>query len=239
MFRVFFDSLKHLVTKRRVRQRLLHGVRMDLPAPRALQIHDMAEAEKWRAFKFAWQSYALGKAITTKDDKIQVATLLTVIGEEARTVYQTFQWDNDGEEDKIEAVVQKFEDYCEPRKNVPFSRYFFHQRQQQQGETYEKHKKELRRLARTFVFASITPEEIIRDRLVFGIRDARVRERLLREEKLTMKKMDEVCQAAESTRSHLSAIDKDGRCEEAAVRSIAQPRPGQMTSQPMTRRSCE
>ena len=134
MFCVCFDSLKHLVTKRRVRQRLLHGVRVDLPAPRALQIHDMAEAEKWRAFKFAWESHALGKAITTKDDKIQVATLLTVIGEEARTVYQTFQWDNDGDEDKIEPVVQKFEDYCEPRKNVPFSRYLFHQRQQQQGE---------------------------------------------------------------------------------------------------------
>ena len=46
---------------------------MDLPAPRALEIHDMAAAEKWRAFKFAWESYALAKGITTKDEKIQVA----------------------------------------------------------------------------------------------------------------------------------------------------------------------
>ena len=90
-------------------------------------------------------------------------------------------------------------------KNVPSLRYLFHQRQQQQGETYEKYKMELRRLARTCDFANITPEEILRDRPVFGIRDDRVRERLLRKEKLTMKTTDEVCQAAESTRSHLSA----------------------------------
>ena len=62
------------------------GVRMDLPAPRELELHDMAAGEKWSAFKFAWESYALAKGITTKDEKIQVATLLRVIGEEARTV---------------------------------------------------------------------------------------------------------------------------------------------------------
>ena len=60
---------------------------MDLPAPRSLEIHDMAAAEKWRAFKFAWESYTLAKGIMMKDERIQVATLLTVIGEEARTVY--------------------------------------------------------------------------------------------------------------------------------------------------------
>ena len=42
---------------------------MDLPAPRALEIHDMAAAAKWRAFKFAWESYALAKGIATKDEK--------------------------------------------------------------------------------------------------------------------------------------------------------------------------
>ena len=44
-----------------MRLRLLHGVRMDLPAPTASEIHDRAAVEKWRAFKFAWESYVLAK----------------------------------------------------------------------------------------------------------------------------------------------------------------------------------
>ena len=55
-------------------------------------------------------------------EDVQVATLLTVIGEDARTVYQTFQFDNAGDEKKIAPVLKKFEDYCQPRKHVPFAR---------------------------------------------------------------------------------------------------------------------
>ena len=42
------------------------------------------------------------------------------------------------------------------------------------------------------------PDHILHDRLVFGIRDAKARERLLRESDLTLKKTDEICHAAES-----------------------------------------
>ena len=55
-------------------------------------------------------------------------------------------------------------------------------------------------------FASITPEEILRDRLVFGIRDDKVRERLLREPSLTLTKADEICRAAESLNIQMKTI---------------------------------
>ena len=44
----------------------------------------------------------------------------------------------------------------------------------------------------------LTPDEILRDRLVFGIRDTHVRGCLLRESGLTLKRTDEVCHAAET-----------------------------------------
>ena len=64
----------------------LHGVRMELPAPATLAIHDKEAAERWRVFKLAWESYSLARGVTDKDEDVQVATLLTVIGEDARTV---------------------------------------------------------------------------------------------------------------------------------------------------------
>ena len=53
---------------------------------------------------------------------------------------------------------------------------------------------------------TITPEEILHDRLVFGIHDVKVRERLLRECQLTLKKTDEICLASESTVAQLKEV---------------------------------
>ena len=87
----------------------------------------------------AWTVYALAADLTDKDEKVQVATLLTIIGEDAREVYSTFDWENEGDEVKMELVLKKFSDYCEPRKNVPFKRYKFNRREQAAGESYDQH----------------------------------------------------------------------------------------------------
>ena len=120
---------------------------------------------------------------------MQVATLLTVIGEDAREVYSTFTLD-EGEINKIEPVLKKFADYCQPRKNVPFERYRFNQRMQEPGESYEHYRTALRKLAEGCDFDTITPDEILRDRLVVGILDTKVRERLLRETSVTLAKTE-------------------------------------------------
>ena len=49
-------------------------------------------------------------------------------------------------------------------------------------------------------------EEILRDRLLFGIRDNKVRERLLREPRLTLAKTDEICREAESLDAQMKTI---------------------------------
>ena len=89
-------------------------------------IHDQNAAERWKKFKLAWNSYSLATELNKKSEKVQVATLLTFIGEEARDVYSTFtDWADEGDQDKIAPVLRKFAEYCQPRKNVPFERYRF------------------------------------------------------------------------------------------------------------------
>ncbi len=103
----------------------------------ALEIHDSQVAVKWTKFKWAWLSYALGTELNEKDEAVQVATLLIVIGEEAWEVFFTFSgWRTDGNNTKIDPVLAKFEDYCQPRKNIPFERYKFYCWSQETGETY-------------------------------------------------------------------------------------------------------
>ena len=107
-----------------------------LPPPPALQVHDAQAADKWKKFKRAWANYSVATALNEKSDAVQVATLLTVIGEEAREVFSTFSgWENDGDHAKIGPVLEKFERYCQPHKHVPFERYRFNRRAQEARES--------------------------------------------------------------------------------------------------------
>lgn len=177
-----------------------------LPPPAALDVHGENAGEKWKRFRRAWDSYALATGLSDKPENVQVATLLTVIGEEARDVYSTFAWATAGDSGKIDPVLEQFRAYCEPHKNIPFERYKFNRRCQEAGESYEQYRTALRQLAANCEFGTITPDELLRDRLVFGIRDHKTRERLLREPALTLARADEICRAAESTGTQLKVV---------------------------------
>ena len=133
-----------------------------LPHPAILEIHDPQASEIWKRFKRAWTNYALATELNKKPEAVQVATLLIVIGEEAREVFSTFtDWAADGDDAKIEPVLGKFAQYCQPRRNIPFERYRFNLRTQEPGETYDQYRTALRKLAEGCDFQTITPEERI------------------------------------------------------------------------------
>ena len=64
-------------------------------------------------------------------------------------------------------------------------------------------------MAQECEFEAITPDEILRDRLVFGIREDRVWERLVREPRLTLAKTDELCCASESMQVQMKVVGND------------------------------
>lgn len=80
-----------------------------MPPPPELEIHNPNAAGKWtEMFFLAWENYALATEFTKTAKDVQVATLLTVIGEEAREVYATFSdWETDGDK-KIQPLLKKF-----------------------------------------------------------------------------------------------------------------------------------
>ncbi len=181
-----------------------------LPPPQTLEIYDSQVAEKWKRFKRAWTNYVLATELNAKPEAVQVATLLTGIGEDAREVFFTFTgWTADGDDAKIQPVLEKFEEYCQPRKNIPFERYRFNCRSQEPGEPFDQYRTTLRKLGEYCNFQAITTDEILRDRLVFGIRDSKVRERLLRESDLTLAKTDEICRAAESMALQMKVVEEN------------------------------
>ena len=119
-------------------------------------------------------------------------------------------WASDTYQNKIQPVLQKFTAYCQPLKNVPFERYKFYSRMQESGESYDHYQTALQQLVERCKFESITPNQIFHDKLVFGIRDSKVRERLLHEKNLSLEKTDEICRSHETMVQQIRVVSDAG-----------------------------
>jgi hypothetical protein len=183
-----------------------------IPPPKKLSLHEGNVAENWRKFKLAWTNYELASGFAKKAEDVRVAALLTVIGEDAVETYQTFTWTTAGDEAKIVEVLKAFESYCNPRKNVMFDTYRFSCRKQEDGEPVDSYVTALRRLAENCEFQD--KDRRLRDQVVLGLREEKVRERILREEDPDLKKVLEIVRANEIA-VHQSQIMKEGYQEEA------------------------
>ena len=126
-----------------------------------------------------------------------------------------------GRQQENRASFEKFATYCKPQQNVPFERYRFNRRVQEPGESYDQYRTALRKLAEGCSFDTITPEEILRDHLVFGIRDAKVRRQLLCETNLSLKKTDEICRTSESTAEQMKVVEENPETKQ--VNAVNQP----------------
>ena len=179
-----------------------------LQPPAYFRVHEEGNAERWTEWKARWMVYGKATRIGIEVYDVQVSILLTVIGPEAHAVYRTFTWDEEGDDQKLDKVLKAFDDFFEPRKNIAFERYRFNMRGQEVGESFEQYVTALRQLAQRCAFNTITEDEILRDRILFGIKNQQVRERLLREANLSLTRTMDICRAAESTASQIKDINK-------------------------------
>ena len=168
----------------------------NIPPPRPL-VMDNNLSTNWKQWRKVWQRFEIATGTFKQEGLIRVATLLSVVGEDAAKVYDTFTWDDDQDEECIDDVLRQFDRYCQPRTQVIYERYKFNNRNQAVGETISAYITDLRTIARNCAHEDITPDEIIRDRLVLGLNDDKMRERLLRMTDLSLEKAIDICKAAE------------------------------------------
>ena len=86
-----------------------------LTPPESLNLDGTNLADSWRQWRQRFELFSVATELTSKDAKIQSATLLHVIGPTALEVYNTFTWDNEDDKQKVETILAKFAAYCIPR----------------------------------------------------------------------------------------------------------------------------
>ena len=191
-----------------------------LPKPDEMNFNSSNLEETWNKW-IKNMNFYLTATVKAKSDEEKYCAFLFLIGERGREIYSNWTWEKkrnaDGEEtDEIDIslakIIQKFEVYCTPKKNIVMERRRFFLRYQGTGENVDIFATELRTLARNCEFGAIS-DSLIMYKVVDGITSDKVRSTLLRKgNTLTLDKAMEICRSDEVSESGLKLLgNKSGK----------------------------
>ena len=112
-------------------------------------------SENWRKWKREFQFYLTATESDEKSNEVKTSRLLTAIGERARDVYYTFTFDSEGDEMKLDKVLEKFDSYMSPKKNITYMRYRFFSCNQGDEQSTDEYVTELRSRAEHCSFGDL------------------------------------------------------------------------------------
>jgi len=149
---------------------MLHGDRSMACQLQPPNPFDFKHPDEWPKWKCRFEQYFHTSGLAaSKDEARQVSTLLYCLGEDADDVLSSTNISTK-ERANFKEVLAKLDGYFMVRKNVIFERTRFTRRNQLLEETAEEYITALFRLVNSCNYASLK-DEILRDRLVVGIRD--------------------------------------------------------------------
>ncbi|XP_072156738.1 uncharacterized protein [Bemisia tabaci] len=177
-----------------------------LTKPEPLEINDNIK-ENWEKFKTRWRNYALGAGITEKSEEVQKAIFLNLIGSEAEELINSLALTSN-QSKTVDLLVKAIDEYVKPRTKVVFSRYQFFTRSQKDGEDFETFLLSLKKLADNCGFGELKTS-LIRDRIIIGISNYELRQRMLGEE-YDFDRTVKLCKSVESGKLRAKEINDQG-----------------------------
>ena len=153
-----------------------------------------SDVEEWSAYAERLEHYFAANEVA--DGGKKRAILLSVCGPSTYGLIRSLVSPQKATDFSYTEIVEKVNRYYNPRPSAVVQRFKFNSRSCQPGETVAAYVAELRKLSEFCEFAD-TLDEMLRDRLVWGIADSRIQHRLLAEGSLTFPKALEIAQAME------------------------------------------
>ena len=129
--------------------------------------------EEWPKWYRRYERFSTASGLDDKDWKSRVNTLIYSMGNEAEDIFRLFSL-TEGEQVDFAKVQAKFEEYFVKRRNVIYERAKFNR---EQGESVDVFITSLYSLAEHCGYG-LLHDEMIRDRIVVGIIDSRLSEKL-------------------------------------------------------------
>lgn len=161
-------------------------------------------AENWSTWK---QQFTIFLRASGRDsageEKVKVAYFLNLIGEEGLKVFNSLKIDS--ETVKLSELEEKFEQYCKPRANIVYERFCFRNLAQKEGQSFDSYLTELKNAASKCSYGD-QEESMVRDQIIYGVKDSDAKQNLLRIEDVDLKKAAEYCRAVEASKSQIKNL---------------------------------
>ena len=143
-------------------------------------------ANEWPKWIRRFERFRIASSLDKQSQEYQVNTLMYTLGDEAEDILHVLPLSED-QKKSYDDVKRAFEGHCVSKKNVIFERARFNKRNQEPGEGAEAFITAVHSLAEHCAFRDLR-EELIRDRIVVGVRDAKLSESLQMDPELTLQK---------------------------------------------------
>ncbi|XP_072401068.1 uncharacterized protein [Diabrotica undecimpunctata] len=181
-------------------------------------------SHEWKFWKQKFQLFLTASGKSEKPDHIKIAILLNQLGDEGLKIFNTFEYENVGDDQKYNVVLCKFDTYCSPLKNLIYEHFKFFKRDQLQNESIDQFVTALKQLAPTCEFKE--KDTLILDRIVLGTHDLRIQEKLLQCADLKLAQAIDICRAMENSAVTQREISKESESVSVVKKRNEENRPG-------------
>ena len=182
------------------------------------KLDEYNETEDWRHYIERVNHFFEANEITDPDKRRSI--FLVCVGAKPYKLVRSLVAPEDPKDKSYEDLAKLLQDHFMPKPSAIVQRFKFNTHSQQPGETIAMFLAELRHSSEHCEFG-ITLDEMLRDRLVCGVREIRIQRRLLAEPKLALKRALDLALAIEATDKDASEIQKaDGQGGDASVNKV-------------------
>ena len=152
----------------------------------AIEQFDFRNPDGWPKWIRRFERFRQASGIATQSPESQVNTLVYSMGPKADDIFQSFGLSTENAK-KYDVVKKKFDDHFVKRRNVIFEQAKFNSRKQEDGESVESFITDVYSLAEHCGYGTLH-DEMVRDRIVVGILDNTLSEKLQLDPELTVDK---------------------------------------------------
>ncbi|UYV66095.1 K02A2.6-like [Cordylochernes scorpioides] len=154
---------------------------------------------EWPKWRKRFERYLVVSGMKKKEEADKIDLLMYLMGDRADDIFRTFRFEKEEEATKIDSVLKAFDSHFCVRKNIIYERAKFNSRIQEDREPVDEFITSLYKLADSCEFESFH-EQLIRDRIVVGVRDKALSERMQLDSELTLEKAVKMVRQQEAVR---------------------------------------
>src|SRR5277367_1711842 len=180
---------------------------------------DFSNVSEWPKWVRRFERYRSASLLIKKSETVQIDTLVYNMGPEAEEIFSTFTFTPETDSAKYDKVREKFDYYFNGKTNVVYERAKFNKRVQEEGEPVERFITSLHTLAKPCNYGALK-DELIRDRIIVGIRDYRLSESLQADADITLDKVILKVRQSEKVHSQQKELHSSAGIQVDQVKTI-------------------